>query len=76
MKTFRDLIPLGKGSPTERRVDLLMLLFLSCPWISASIMFLSAPDMRPNSVDKQISHSGRVRREGVVVQGRNMVEIL
>lgn len=49
-------------------------LCLSCPWIFVSIMFLSAPDMRPNFLDKQISHSGRVIQKGVTVQGRNKAE--
>ena len=44
---------------------------VSCPWIFVSIMFLSAPDMRPNFFDKQISHSGRVIQEGVIVQRSN-----
>lgn len=39
-----------------------------------SIMFLSAPDMRPIFFDKQISHSGRVIQKGVIVQRRDMAE--
>lgn len=74
-KTFRDRIPLGEGSLAERRVGLVDgAVPVSCPWIFVSIMFLSAPDMRPNFFDKQISHSGKVIQEGVTVQRRNMAE--
>lgn len=75
MKTFRDLFPLGEGSQTERKAGFVDdALLVSCPWIFVSVMFLSAPDMRPNFFDKQISHRGRVIQEGVIVQRRNMAE--
>lgn len=35
-----------------------------------SVMFLHAPDMRPNFFDKQISHSGRVIQQAEEELGR------
>lgn len=45
-----------------------------CPWIFESTILQSAPDMRPNFFNKQLSHSGRVIPAGISVQRRNMAE--
>lgn len=43
-------------------------LLTSCPWKFVNLMYLSAPDICPNFLDKQISHRGRVIQEGGIVQ--------
>lgn len=66
VKTFRYLIPLGESGPTERRHGLVDgALPVSCPWIFVSIMFLSAPHMRPNFQNKSLIAAGSSRRESL-----------